>query len=409
MKPVGLAAPTLAETIVPVSSILLEQPRLHAVMQRSTRPVADTPLVLHTTVTKQAGPSPAVSGIPRMSPPATLTLAGARLVRVPSATAPRPTRASTVARALRNSSGGTVIAAAHQQALDAAATALVGSGVVLAGGAAHVWQLSRDSGNFLITGTGAVRVAFAQRNGVVISDTDYVVANTLTVSVPTGAALAAMESLGNIPVGVTAPTPAFAAVSSMFAPAQQQTAVGWQATSTLLQVGPTEFLARGASVSVPRIFGNRRLGQRASYGTAVAANVILSQNGVEIQLPKNISVIMIALDLANAAIASTDDGLAIGVVGATLTLPPQRVSSANRRLLLYDIASLDASEDSISLSVASAGAWNVAGVIGVHGSAIEWAAQLAAGIPNQFVPDGPLTPDGSLTIRFTPPATKGAA
>ena len=116
---------------------------------------------------------------------------------------------------------------------------------------------------------------------------------------------------------------------------------------------------------------------------------------------------MIALDLADATAAGGPDDLAIGVSGATLTTPPQRVASANRRLLLYDVAGLDELATAITISVASTVGWSIAGVIGVHGSAREWATQLSAGIPECFVPDGPLTPDGALTITWAPPATGG--
>ena len=405
MKPVGLPAPNVAETIIPISSIVLEQPRLRAAMQRPAPPVSDTPIALHTTVTKTV--TAGASSIPRMVPPAAVTLAGARLIRIPSATAPRPTRASAVPRTLRNAAGGTAIAAGHQQAIDAAGAALLSAGVTLAGGAAHVWQLPQDAGSLEIKGTGALRVVFAKRNGASVSDTEYVITNSASIGVPSGAFVAVVESLGNLPSGTVAPTAGFAAITSSFAPAQQQVAVGWQATGTLLQIGPTELLGRGAAISLVRIFGSRNLRQKASYGVAVAASALLNQPAVETTLPGAVSVVMIALDLADASAAVSQDDLAIAVSGATLNTPPQRVSSANRRLLLYDVASLDQQATEISISVASTVSWIVAGVIGVHGSAQEWATQLAAGVPDHFVPDGPLTPDGSLTITWASPTAGG--
>jgi hypothetical protein len=52
------------------------------------------------------------------------------------------------------------------------------------------------------------------------------------------------------------------------------------------------------------------------------------------------------------------------------------------------------------VSVASATTWTVAGVIGVSGTALEWAAALQSGLPDHFVPAGPLAPGGSLTVTY---------
>jgi hypothetical protein len=404
MKPVGLGAPAVAEKIVPPASVVLEQPRLRAVLQRTAHAVADTPSALHTSVRRITASR---KRIVRMAPPAAVTLAGARLIRVPAPAAPRPTRASTVPRTLRNAAGGTVIAPSHQQSMDAAAAAFIAGGVTLAGGAAHVWQLPVDAGSLTIQGTGALRVLFAKRNGTPISDMEYAILTGTSLVVPKGTALVVVESLGNLPAGALAPAVGFATITSTFAPAQKQAAVGWQAINTLLQIGPTQLLARGATVRLARNYGSQTLGQRASFGVAVAAHALLQQTAVETQLPKNISVVMIALDLADATAAGGPDDLAIGVSGATLTTPPQRVASANRRLLLYDVAGLDGLATAITISVASTAGWSIAGVIGVHGSAQEWAIQLSAGIPECFVPEGPLTPDGALTVTWAPPAIGG--
>ncbi len=39
-------------------------------------------------------------------------------------------------------------------------------------------------------------------------------------------------------------------------------------------------------------------------------------------------------------------------------------------------------------------------MIGVRGNALEWATLLAGGIPDHFVPDGPIAPGGSLTVSY---------
>lgn len=406
MKPVGLKAPILAETVAPVASIVLEQPRLRNVLQRVPLPVSDVPVALHTTVTRSA--ARAATAVPRFVPPAATALTGARLIRVPAASAPRPTSASIAPRASTNAAAGLRIAPLHQQALDAAASSLLGNGVVLAGSAAHVWELAQSAGVFSVTGQGAFRAAFSDRSGAVLSDQEY--GSAAQIPVPPGAALAIFESLGNLPADVTPPPPAFGAISAAFAPPTQPLAVGWQESNTLFQLGPTRLLARGASLRLPRATASQQLRQKASSGTILASTALQGQAAVETQLAASISTVILLLDLADANAAASGD-LTIAVDGATLTTPPTRVATANRRMLFYDVASIDQGAASIVISVVSETAWKVAGVIGVHGRAADWAAQLGNGIPPQFVPNGPLTPDGSLTVTYSSPspAAKGAA
>ena len=42
------------------------------------------------------------------------------------------------------------------------------------------------------------------------------------------------------------------------------------------------------------------------------------------------------------------------------------------------------------------------GVVGLAGNAQEWGVRFNGTIPQQIVPDGPLTPDGSVTVRLLP-------
>jgi hypothetical protein len=403
MKPVGLKAPTLSETLAPVGSLILTQPRLRNVLQRIPLPVLDVPTALHTTITGSA--ASAAKGSPRLTPPTAVAVTGARLIQVPAIAAPRPTSASVTPRASNNAAAGLRIAPLHQQALDAAATSLLAGGVTLAGGAAHVWELAQSTGVFSVQGQGAFRAAFSDRSGAVLSDQEY--GSGSQILVPPTAALAIFESLGNLPAGVTAPATAFGAITASFAPPNQQLAVGWQGASTLFQLGPTRLLARGASLRLPRATASQQLRQKASSGTILASSALSGQVAVETQLPSSITTVILLLDLLDANAAASGD-LTIAVDGGTLSTPPSRVTTANRRMLFYNVASVDKGATSIIISIASQSAWSVAGVIGVHGQASEWAAQLGNSIPSQFVPDGPLTPDGSLTVTYSPTATQGA-
>ncbi|HEY6481280.1 MAG TPA: DUF6603 domain-containing protein, partial [Streptosporangiaceae bacterium] len=72
MKPVGLPAPNVAGPLEPVSAVLLEQPRLRAVLAAHLQPVTDAPQSLRTSVAGLSALAPAAGTsppVPRMAPP----------------------------------------------------------------------------------------------------------------------------------------------------------------------------------------------------------------------------------------------------------------------------------------------------------------------------------------------------
>jgi hypothetical protein len=42
----------------------------------------------------------------------------------------------------------------------------------------------------------------------------------------------------------------------------------------------------------------------------------------------------------------------------------------------------------------------MAGIVGLAGSAQEWAIRFNGGVPEHLVPDGPSTPDGEINVRI---------
>ena len=401
MKPVGLPAPIRAATVAPTDSVLLTQPRLRAVLQSVAAAVTDAPPARHTSV---SGLLPSVlQASPRMAPPGSLTAPsapGARLLLVPAATAPQPTRAATPARAIRNADLGAATGHAHQQALEQAAADLVAAGVTLAAGATHLWDVPDDTGQFSITGSGAVRMVCTDRTGSPLRDTEFVADGSPAQPVPAGTARVAITCLGRLPSDTTPPNPGFGSLTGTFAPTGQPAVLGWQSASTLTQIGPALFLARGATLRVIRPHATSRNGQKASYGTPRAADVVNTQLGVETRLPSGVEVVAIALDVQDPTAAQTGD-LALAVTGATLAATPQRVITSNRRLLLYDVATRDPAAAALLTSIASVTGYRVGAVLGLRGNATEWANRLSAGVPDLFVPDGAVSPDGSLTVTYT--------
>jgi hypothetical protein len=123
------------------------------------------------------------------------------------------------------------------------------------------------------------------------------------------------------------------------------------------------------------------------------------ETAVETSLPVQTAVVMVLLDRQDATAAQQGD-FAIGCTGATLVTPPLAVAGGARRALLYQVSQLAEGASSITISTASAAGWRVSGVVGLPGRAQEWAVSANGGVPEHLVPEGPLTPDGEVTIAF---------
>jgi hypothetical protein len=178
-------------------------------------------------------------------------------------------------------------------------------------------------------------------------------------------------------------------------------ATGWQAENLLPQVGPTTILARGAALVLAQFQTPRRSRQAVSQTMVRVSEAIASQSGASTWLPTSTGVVMILLDQQDPA-AAADGDLSLAIDGATLSSSPIRVLGGRRRALLYDVTAVTAGADHISVAAASVTGWRFAGVVGLAGNAQEWGVRFNGTIPQQIVPDGPLTPDGSVTVRLLP-------
>jgi hypothetical protein len=120
---------------------------------------------------------------------------------------------------------------------------------------------------------------------------------------------------------------------------------------------------------------------------------------------------MVLLDGADPSAAENGD-LAIAAQGATLVTPPIPVGGGHRRALLYDVAApppaSTAPPSYFSVSASSAAGWEITGIAGLHGKAVDWANRMHGDVPPHVVPQGPLTPDGSVRVRLIPTKPQGS-
>jgi large repetitive protein len=394
MRAVGLAPPPAIRAIPPATSIPLLQPRLRAVLQARPQPIADAPAALRTTVAELA-----TDGIPRMAPPRLDTVAGALLQRVAAPNAVRPTAIARAAKTLRNPEVGWAAGAAHSAAVRQAAADFIAGGVTLAAGANHVWDLPPVQATLAVTGSAGVRLTFLSRSGGVLDDRELVPgANGASLPIPPKTERLVAQCLGNPPSALAFPQ-GFGAISASAAPRSDFVVTGWQSASMLVQAGTSVFLARGASLRLPRPFTPVRSGIKTSQSMIRASEVMRNETAVETSLPIETGAVMILLDQTDATASAAGD-LGIAAEGATLSTPPLRVEGGNRLALLYQVAQIDQGAASVSVSIASVAGWRVSGVVGLPGQAQDWAVRMNGGVPIHLVPEGPLTPDGQVTIRF---------
>jgi len=395
MEPVGLATPFQLFQVPETSPVLLKHPRLRAVLQHRPHPSADAPPPIHTTVFSVQ----AAKGVSRHRPPVPMTLTGAVLRTISAPRAPQPTGAAISTRTLHNPEIGASTGPGHFPAFQKAAADLVREGVVLPSGGSHVWDLPDGfRGGFVVTGTAAFRMVALDRGGVVVFDREMT-SQSAPISVPPRAITVVFQCLGNTPQPFPVEN-AFGAVSSNVAPSTGLPAVGWQSGNLLEQVGPATLLGRGAAVRLARHASPRVRGLKTSYSMVRVSQSTLGQQGIETRLPSSTTVVMILLDGQDPT-AAADGDLALAVEGATFIAPPIPVGGGRRRALLYDVTYLSSLRtDSFTVSVASKKGWQVSGIAGLHGKAIEWANRLHGDVPERVVPDGPLTSEGSVRIRL---------
>jgi hypothetical protein len=116
-------------------------------------------------------------------------------------------------------------------------------------------------------------------------------------------------------------------------------------------------------------------------------------------MPVSISVVGLILDIQDPSASQAGD-LAIAVQGATLSTQPVRVVGGNRKMLFYDVRARDPKAEYIGVSVASLSGLRMAGIVGLSGSAQEWGIRLNGRVPEHWVAEGPLTPDGQILVRI---------
>jgi hypothetical protein len=259
----------------------------------------------------------------------------------------------------------------------------------------------------VVSGDASIRVVFLDRAGRPVSDREHATAKELVIDIPAEAIEVAIACLGRAPA--VPPTAAgFAAVSFGLAPAGAYAVAGWQTGNVGDLVSVSTVLTRGAAVVLPSAVETTHKSQTATLGAVRISDVVRRQPAAETWLPRSATVVMLILDGQDPTAAAEGD-LGIAVDDAVLATPPIPVGGGRRRALLYDVADFTGQRDYFRVSVASRAGWRLAGIAGLKGKAIEWANRFHGDVPERVVPEGPLTPDGSVLVRVVQAGPAGTA
>jgi len=398
MKAVGLDPPPAIKRVGTVSPVLLDSLRLRAVLQGRPVPTQDAPPRLRTTVSRIEAAKAAV----RMTPPKLDTIPGAKLHIVRAVNAPRPTALARSSRTLRSVETGWSLGKAHRGQFEMAEKSISGDGVTIPAGTTHVWDLPAAAGQAIrIAGKGAARITFLSRAGYVLSDLEAQAAD-FSIPVPATAAMVVVTCLGNPPTAAVAASavskPGRGAVT--FAAGNRNAIVGWQTGNLVPQISSTTLLGRGSVITLRQAAQTNKRQLAAAQAMVRLSEALVDQPGVETWLPVGVGVVALILDIVDAS-ATQDGDLAIAATGATLSTQLVRVAGGNRKMLFYDVLSRDPNATYLSVSAASRDGLRVAGVVGLSGRAQEWGVRLNGRVPEHWVSDGPLTPDGQIVVSIS--------
>jgi len=121
-----------------------------------------------------------------------------------------------------------------------------------------------------------------------------------------------------------------------------------------------------------------------------------------------VSALGILLDVQDACADDAGD-LAVAVDGKRLGATPLVVVGGRRKVLLYDVAPDDTApkRQQFGVTIASRSGLRLAGVLGMAGTAQEWAVRMNGQVPPNLVLDGPLVPHGEVRVRLVLPPPSG--
>jgi hypothetical protein len=124
---------------------------------------------------------------------------------------------------------------------------------------------------------------------------------------------------------------------------------------------------------------------------------------VEMRMSPRTRVLAVLLDATTARLPGDDD-VVLAARNAAIDPVPVRAGGGQRTALLFDLRADERiaarGDEPIVIGVHTTDDVRISGVIGLSGTAREWGARLNGGLPEDWVPDEPLTSSGATRVRF---------
>lgn len=249
-----------------------------------------------------------------------------------------------------------------------------------------------------------MRVTLLSRGGGLLMDAEYA-QGQVELPLPDNCAAVAVSGLGRLGAmrdGWRIP-PGPGAVTAFAAPGGRLPATGWQSSDHAVQLNARTLLVRGAVLVLSQKAGVAVHGQTLGQAIVPLAEVVQVSTAVQLHLSPHVQVVAVTLE-AEGGRRPGDDDLAMAVDRGSLSRQPVRAAAGSRTVMLFDLTpDPDATangDQPVIVSVHGAEDVRIVGVVGLGGSASDWGAQLNGSVPEDWVPDEALTPDGSTRIRF---------
>lgn len=403
MNAVEQDLPVAVARLPAVAPVALARPRLAAVLQARSAATEPAPPTLRTTVSDAQRKAALATVKVRSELQREVAVPGARLDRRAAPQAPVATRFLNASTSVRSHQLGAAVSATRGAAFAQTEEAATANGTTLRVGVTQLWDVPFAQKAVVLDGDQAVRVTLLSRGGAVLSDAEYG-SGRAEVLLPERCAAVALSGLGRIGAeGDWKVPPGPGAVSAFAAPAGRAAATGWQSSDHGVQLNAATLLVRGAVLRVSEKSSVALHGQALVQAVVPLAQVVGLTTAVQMQLSAHVRVLAVLLDAVSARLPGDDD-LVLGVENASIAAIPVRAGGGQRAVLLFDLTpdrEATANGDvPMIVSVHSVDDVRISGVVGLAGTAREWGDRLNGSLPEDWVPDEPLSADGSTQVRF---------
>jgi hypothetical protein len=284
-------------------------------------------------------------------------------------------------------------------------SALRGLGLPLSAGETHLWKLTNkgvprsqdtNEGNLpklVVEGDQGIRISFMSMSGDILQDVEIPPkSQPAQLPAPPGTRLVAATGLGG---AGTFPEHIEMAAGGILTEmsTNNRAGVGFHPTTKLIQLGPLTYLCRGAHVRLKTIYSGAARSDRQFF---TAMNVLSKQSEVKFTLPSTVDNLVIIL----SGEGDESDALSVDLGGLQVNGLPDLIKRQGSIAYIWDVSDEINKESLVQVTATMSKGWVITSIAGVKGPYENWLAELKDNKWNGLVEEGPLTANGSSTLRW---------